>query len=327
MEEFRSQSIRVLSRGVLLVDFNSGEAKEEVTERGIWMYDKKPLIVKEFNINESFNKEEMMKIPTWIRLPGLPIKFWSEQGLGKVGSLIGKPLYADRATEEKAFFTYARLLVEVNFEDEVQEVVKLRDDEGKFYEQRVIYEWRPIKCGFCNKIGHGEEVCRRREQPSKPDLKEDIGQKDEAVPREEGSGDNTRQVQGLERVEVQPPVVNSGQLSLQAMEGEVGAPVSIAEEGRMDDANDQSFVPSKGSLVEEESICPLVEGDLYSPLVITPISVREGDTVDRGPDGQELEDSFTHVISRGRRTKVRGRGSDQDQGGGFPLSGRGSANR
>lgn len=74
MEPIGIRSTRILSRGVLLVELNLHEAKQRVTEGGLWLFEKKPLVVRGFNINESYNKDEMMRIPTWVRLPGLPLK-------------------------------------------------------------------------------------------------------------------------------------------------------------------------------------------------------------------------------------------------------------
>lgn len=61
-----------------------------------------------------FSKEELLTVPIWVRLPGINFKYWSDQGLSKIGSLVGKPLMVDKQTEKKLRLSYARLLVEVN---------------------------------------------------------------------------------------------------------------------------------------------------------------------------------------------------------------------
>lgn len=44
-----------------------------------------------------------MTVPIWIKLPGLDFKYWSVKALGKLGSLVGKPLMVDENTKQNRF--------------------------------------------------------------------------------------------------------------------------------------------------------------------------------------------------------------------------------
>ena len=65
-------------------------------------------------MNFSADKEEMAKVPIWINLPDLDLHAWSMNGLSKIVSLLGIPLYADQCTSLKQRISYAQVVVEVD---------------------------------------------------------------------------------------------------------------------------------------------------------------------------------------------------------------------
>lgn len=60
------------------------------------------------------SKEQIDKIPVWIRIRELDIKYWGKSALTKIAGMGGKPLEADRATTNKERLVFARVLVEVS---------------------------------------------------------------------------------------------------------------------------------------------------------------------------------------------------------------------
>ena len=47
------------------------------------------------------DKDEPAKIPIWASFPDLDFRYWSKEGLKKLGSLLGKPLATNKATQNK----------------------------------------------------------------------------------------------------------------------------------------------------------------------------------------------------------------------------------
>ena len=43
----------------------------------------------------------------------IPVEYWTEEGLSKLASAIGVPLYADHATESRKRISFARVCVEI----------------------------------------------------------------------------------------------------------------------------------------------------------------------------------------------------------------------
>uniref|UniRef100_A0A0V0HUD6 Putative ovule protein n=1 Tax=Solanum chacoense TaxID=4108 RepID=A0A0V0HUD6_SOLCH len=91
----------VSTRCIILVRFDSIAGKNEAIQGGIYHFDNKPFIVKAWNDDMEFTREELYTVPIWVILPGLDFKYWSPKGLSKIGSLIGKPLMVDKHTEKK----------------------------------------------------------------------------------------------------------------------------------------------------------------------------------------------------------------------------------
>ncbi|KAF3672076.1 hypothetical protein FXO38_06284 [Capsicum annuum] len=86
----------------------SQEEKVREVEEGVLLFDRKPIVVKTWKTNCDVTKETINRVPVWVQLPGLNIKYWGKATLTKIASLIGKSLRADRAISNKQRMTYAR---------------------------------------------------------------------------------------------------------------------------------------------------------------------------------------------------------------------------
>ncbi|KAF3660918.1 hypothetical protein FXO38_11988 [Capsicum annuum] len=98
--------ISMMKNGVVLVRFDTEEGKNEAVQGGIFHFDNKPFIVKAWSHEMEFTRDELLTVPIWIRFPGLDFKYWSQKGLSKLGSLIGKPLMVDQNTERMMGLNY-----------------------------------------------------------------------------------------------------------------------------------------------------------------------------------------------------------------------------
>ncbi|XP_060170335.1 uncharacterized protein LOC132601250 [Lycium barbarum] len=156
--------IAQVNRGVFLVRFHNEEDKTTTVEGGVVMFDRKPIVVKPWRPDIEITKETVDKVPIWIRLVGLDIKYWGKSALTKIAGMIGRPLKADRATTHKERLTFARVLVEMPINKEYPTEVRFENEVGRIVEQRVEYEWKPTMCTRCKNFGHGVNECRRQQR-------------------------------------------------------------------------------------------------------------------------------------------------------------------
>ena len=150
--------------GWMVFKFQNEEDRDRVLLGGPYETYGAPWLMKMMPPYFNFGDDCFTKIPTWVRLPSLPLECWNERALSKICSYIGEPLASDQCTARRLRFAYARVLVEV---DVTKDLVKEFDfflPNGKQVNQSVIYEHEPIQCGKCHKVGHSELKCKTKAQ-------------------------------------------------------------------------------------------------------------------------------------------------------------------
>lgn len=150
----------LVSKGVFLVRFATVEASLQVTTEGYQFFDQKPLITRIWDPDMSMEKTND-NVRIWIKMPGLPIKYWGERSLFKIAGLVGRAVKMDMATKSKDRLSYARVMVEVPMKQQLPGTISFYNEHGKIVEQKLEYEWLPVVCKKCSGVGHNEEDCRK----------------------------------------------------------------------------------------------------------------------------------------------------------------------
>ncbi|CAN1176561.1 hypothetical protein LINPERHAP2_LOCUS32599 [Linum perenne] len=105
-----------------------------------------------------FNEEDPIKtVLTWVRLPKLPVHYFNNLAVTRIGNHIGRTVRLDLATQEGARARYARVCVEVDFSKPLL---------GKYMiENRIFYvEYESLEniCCSCGTYGHTMDACPER---------------------------------------------------------------------------------------------------------------------------------------------------------------------
>ncbi|XP_009629264.2 uncharacterized protein [Nicotiana tomentosiformis] len=160
----RIDKIAQVNRGVFLIRFTNVDDRENVVEEGVQMFDRKLIVVKLWKADCDVTKDKVDRVPIWIRLVGLDVKYWGKNALTKITSLIGTPLKADKAMNNRDKMTYARVLVEIPLNQEYPTSVMFENEYGRIVEQNVEYEWKPVLCAKCKNFGHDIMNCRKQQR-------------------------------------------------------------------------------------------------------------------------------------------------------------------
>lgn len=143
------QKITSLKTGITLVKFDSIAIRDEVIQTGMVHFDKKPVVIKPWTHDVELTKERMTSVPVWVKIHGLDVKYWSATRLGKIRSLLGRPIRVDDNTQGKIGINFARILVEVEIGYTLKQSIHFKNEVGVLIEQNIEYEWKPVKYNCC----------------------------------------------------------------------------------------------------------------------------------------------------------------------------------
>ncbi|GKB90549.1 hypothetical protein Tco_0962821 [Tanacetum coccineum] len=131
-----------------------------------------PIILTKWSPSLSLTKDQVTKVPVWVKMHKVPVVAYCEDGLSLIATQIGKPVMLDAFTNNLCSdpwgrMGYARALIEVSAEKERKEevIMAIPDVEGKGYTNahiQVEYEWKPPLCCDCHVFGHNTDQCPKR---------------------------------------------------------------------------------------------------------------------------------------------------------------------
>lgn len=144
--------------GYFIMRFHSSQDKDEILSKGPYTIMNMTMLLRDWSPEFNLKRDMLRTIPIWIKLPQLPLYLWGAKTMGKIGSILGKPIVTDECTAQRLRISYARMLVEIDITQEMPKEVTIADNEGHELIQAVEYEWKPKYCGKCKKFGH---VCEK----------------------------------------------------------------------------------------------------------------------------------------------------------------------
>ncbi|GKC38522.1 zinc knuckle CX2CX4HX4C containing protein [Tanacetum coccineum] len=156
------------TKGFFFFKFESKVGLEAVLENGPWMIRNTPIIFKKWSMSTSLLKEELTRIPIWVKLHDVPLQVFEEDGISLIATFIRKPIMLDSYTSSMCKdswgrSSFTRCLIEVNSEanseaDLVDSVTigipSLTGDDFTKETICVEYEWRPPRCDKCKIFSH-----------------------------------------------------------------------------------------------------------------------------------------------------------------------------
>ncbi|XP_074278418.1 uncharacterized protein LOC141602008 [Silene latifolia] len=158
--DFGVDRVSFLDNGIFLVRFTKQGSRDALLKSGYYLFDNKPIVIKPLEVSSELEKGKVDVVPVWIRLAGIPLKFWG-RCLPKIAGLVGNFVQLDEPTVDKVQLSYARDLVKLKMDQRLPDVVKFLDEHGKVVNVSVSYEWKPITCTSCKGIGHLATQCRK----------------------------------------------------------------------------------------------------------------------------------------------------------------------
>ncbi|GKC51394.1 zinc knuckle CX2CX4HX4C containing protein [Tanacetum coccineum] len=160
------------NKGFFVFKFDSRAGLEAVLEGDPWLIHNSLIILKKWSMDTRLLKEELTRIPIWVKLHDVPIKVFEEDGISLIATFIGKHIMLDSYTSSMCNdswgrSSFARCLIEINSEADLVDVVtigipSLTGDDFTKETIRVEYEWRPPRCDLCKIFSHVHDHCPKK---------------------------------------------------------------------------------------------------------------------------------------------------------------------
>ncbi|GJY12216.1 RNA-directed DNA polymerase, eukaryota, reverse transcriptase zinc-binding domain protein [Tanacetum coccineum] len=132
------------STGLFSFQFNSMDGLDAMLENGPWFIRNNPLILKKWHPDEDLLKEDVSTVPVWVKLHGVPVTAFSEDGFSTIATKL----------------VMIKLRADVELKDNIVVAMPKITREGHYTcNVHVEYEWKPPRCLSCKVFRHIHEKC------------------------------------------------------------------------------------------------------------------------------------------------------------------------
>ncbi|XP_028082596.1 uncharacterized protein LOC114283918 [Camellia sinensis] len=138
--------------------FDDPDCCKMVLEGGPWYVGGFNLILKQWSRMMKLTKEKATKVPVWVRLFNVPMECWDSDGLSRIASAVGVPLFMDNLTEKGSRVSFARVCVEIDAACTLPAMFNVSCG-GDTIVVKVEYQGLPAKCDHCVAFGHATTRC------------------------------------------------------------------------------------------------------------------------------------------------------------------------
>lgn len=133
--------------------------RSKVLEKRIWYVGTAMFHVAQWSTQQPVATPDLLSIPIWAHLKGLPLNLRSQEGLSFAAGLVGDPKETDEYTKNLSNIDVAHVKVHADLTSPLPPVIELKRQNGDVIPVTVEYPWSPPSCSFCQQIGHIQKDC------------------------------------------------------------------------------------------------------------------------------------------------------------------------
>ncbi|GLJ53945.1 hypothetical protein SUGI_1152900 [Cryptomeria japonica] len=149
--------IKFLPKGFFVAVFLEEKEQNHVLYLKNWFLNNHPVYMQPWSPNFDPTSLDVYDKPVWILLYNLPIEYWSETSLEKIGRTLGTLLEIDEDIIEGDLYTYGRLKIVVV--KTIPSSVILLSTNGE-WKQQIEVEKEIRACSRCRILFHNSDKCR-----------------------------------------------------------------------------------------------------------------------------------------------------------------------
>ncbi|GJX17683.1 zinc knuckle CX2CX4HX4C containing protein [Tanacetum coccineum] len=122
--------IMMNSKGFFFFKFDSRAGLEAALEGGPWLIRKSPIILKKWSMDTRLLKEELTRIPIWVKLHDVPIQVFEEDGISLIATFIGRSGKLRYSSKKDNITTYNSYFA---LNDDEEDVENMYDESANLF--------------------------------------------------------------------------------------------------------------------------------------------------------------------------------------------------
>lgn len=108
--------------------------------------------------------KESSLVAVWVKFYNLPLHYYNEASLVRLGSILGTVLRVDTHTLDLRHQVYARVCIELDVTQDVTDKIWIGTSKEHGWVIEVEYEGNHAYCSYCGLLGHTIGLCRKKRQ-------------------------------------------------------------------------------------------------------------------------------------------------------------------
>ncbi|XP_028123740.1 uncharacterized protein LOC114320860 [Camellia sinensis] len=144
--------------GFIFFIFESPNYCSEVLEGGPSYIGGFHLILKKWSRMMRLTKDKIQKVPVWVKFFNVSMEYWDSDGLSRIASAVGVPLFMDHLTNKGTRVSFAIICVELDASAKEPPSFPIYCGEDQVI-AKVEYQGLPVKCEHCLVFGHDTTKC------------------------------------------------------------------------------------------------------------------------------------------------------------------------
>jgi hypothetical protein len=142
------------SNGFFIFNFSIEADCQRGMEQGPWLWGSFGLSMQRWFLDFNPLTMNSMTTPVWVRLPNLPLHFYTPSFLPTLGNVLGRFINIDIDWITKGFVTFTRICVEIDLIQGIPDMIIIDWTKDDPYTQLVDYENTSFRCHSCQQTLH-----------------------------------------------------------------------------------------------------------------------------------------------------------------------------
>ncbi|CAN7129163.1 unnamed protein product, partial [Brassica rapa subsp. narinosa] len=143
----------------MLVRIPNSALRKKIVEQEFWHVGNVLFYVAQWSDSVAMKPPAFTTMPLWAHFKGIPFDLYTQEGLGRVGDLLGHPMEVDEFTRRMTNINVAHIKCKVDVTKPLPKFGEIERDNGEVVTVSIDYPWVPPICTCCGELGHLQSHC------------------------------------------------------------------------------------------------------------------------------------------------------------------------